>query len=132
MDDYPLLGIFLTTLFLFLWVMWFFLLFRIITDVFRDRDLSGWAKAGWMIFCILLPFLGVLVYVIVRGKGMSERDAAQARQAQAAFKDYVREAAAPQDRAASSVDELTRLADLHASGALTDEEFERAKSQLLA
>ncbi|MYW70119.1 SHOCT domain-containing protein [Streptomyces sp. SID8379] len=112
--------------------MWFFLLFRIITDVFRDRELSGWAKAGWMIFCIVLPFLGVFVYVIVRGKGMGERDAEQTRRAQEAFQDYVRKAAAPAAGTASGTDELARLAELHASGALTDQEFERAKTKLLS
>ncbi|NEE58592.1 SHOCT domain-containing protein, partial [Streptomyces sp. SID8455] len=66
MDDYPLLNLFLTMLYLFFWVLWFFLLFKVITDLFRDHTLNGWAKAGWLIFVILLPYLGVLVYLIVR------------------------------------------------------------------
>ncbi|MCQ4208062.1 MULTISPECIES: SHOCT domain-containing protein [Streptomyces] len=132
MDDYPLLDVFLTMLFLFLWVMWFFLLFRVITDVFRDNELSGWGKAGWMIFCILLPFLGVLAYVVVRGRGMGQRDVKQAQEAEAAFKDYIRKTASGDPEQSSSVDELSRLAELHRSGALSDEEFDRAKTKLLA
>lgn len=68
--DYPLLGAFWTLLWIFLWVMWIFLLFRIFSDIFRDDSLNGWAKAGWSIFAVVLPFLGVFVYLIARGKGM--------------------------------------------------------------
>ncbi|MER5945803.1 SHOCT domain-containing protein [Streptomyces sp. NPDC001904] len=132
MDDYPLLDLFLTMLFFFLWIMWFFLLFRVITDVFRDDELSGWGKAGWMIFCLVLPFLGVFVYVIVRGRGMGRRDAKQARERESAFQDYIRKTAAEGTAQSSGTDELSRLADLHRSGALTDEEFDRAKTKLLA
>ena len=71
----PLLDAFLTMMWFFLWVLWFFLLFRIITDIFRSKDLSGWGKAGWLIFVIILPFLGVFVYLIARGHKMTERDA---------------------------------------------------------
>ncbi|WP_372345746.1 SHOCT domain-containing protein [Streptomyces sp. KL116D] len=132
MDDYPLLDVFLTMLFLFLWVMWFFLLFRVVTDVFRDDEMSGWGKAGWVIFCILLPFLGVLAYVVVRGRGMGQRDVKQAQEREAAFKDYIRKTAAGDPEQPSNVDELSRLAELHRSGALSDEEFGRAKTKLLA
>ncbi|MGW2341309.1 SHOCT domain-containing protein [Streptomyces sp. NPDC001661] len=132
MDDYPLLDLFLTMLFFFLWVMWFFLLFRVVSDIFRDDDLSGWGKAGWMIFCLVLPFVGVFVYVIVRGSGMGRRDARRAQEAQAAFQDYIRKTAADGAEQPSRTDELSRLAELHRSGALTDEEFDRAKTKLLA
>lgn len=91
--DYPLLGAFWTLLWIFLWVMWIFLLFRIFSDIFRDDSLNGWAKAGWSIFAVVLPFLGVFVYLIARGKGMGEREAHQARARQHAFDSYVREAA---------------------------------------
>lgn len=67
MDDYPLLNLFLTMLYFFLWVMWFFLLFKVITDLFRDHSLSGWAKAGWLIVVLVLPYLGVFLYLVVRG-----------------------------------------------------------------
>ena len=135
MSNYPLLNVFWTMLEFFLWILWFFLLFKIINDLFRSHDLSGWAKAGWIILVIVLPFLGVLLYVIIRGRSMGERDREQAQQADAAFKQYVRQAAAAPGGAgagSSQVDELSRLADLKASGALTDEEFQKAKDKLLA
>ncbi|MDH6703999.1 hypothetical protein P3T27_000700 [Kitasatospora sp. MAA19] len=132
--DYPVLNIFWTMLELFLWILWFFLLFKIITDIFRSHDLGGWAKAGWMILVILLPLIGVLAYVIARGKGMSERDVAQARQSEAAFKAYIRDAAAdtPEGRPRSHVDDLARLADLKTNGSLSEEEYQKAKDKLLA
>ncbi|MEV5612421.1 SHOCT domain-containing protein [Streptomyces sp. NPDC052225] len=132
MDDYPLLDLFLTMLFFFLWIMWFFLLFRVVMDIFRDDDLSGWGKAGWMIFCLVLPFLGVLVYVIARGKGMGQRDIQRSQQAEAAFQDYVRKAAAQNPSGTGGTDELARLAELHKAGSLTDEEFAQAKAKFLA
>ncbi|MFC5911195.1 SHOCT domain-containing protein [Streptacidiphilus monticola] len=136
MSNYPALNIFWSMLELFLWILWFFLLFRIITDIFRSHDLSGWGKAGWIILVILLPFIGVLAYVIVRGRSMGERDAEQARQADAAFKSYVREAAGTSGPAAGAgpthVDELARLAQLRDQGALSDAEFQKAKDKLLA
>ena len=140
MSNYPLLDLFWTMLEFFLWILWLFLLFKIFADLFRDHSLSGWAKAGWIVLVILLPFLGVLFYVIFRGRSMGERDVAQAQQADAAFKQYVRDAAAaPPEGAATGataagghVDDLTRLADLKAKGALSDEEFQRAKDKLLS
>ncbi|MET7298537.1 SHOCT domain-containing protein [Embleya sp. NPDC005575] len=131
MDDYPLLNAFLTMLWLFLWILWFFLLFRIITDVLRDDSLSGWAKTGWMVFVILLPFLGVFVYVIARGTGMGKRDVAHAKQQNEAFQAYVREAAGT-NQGNSRVEELSKLAQLKSNGDISAEEFERAKQKLLA
>ncbi|MGW4380690.1 SHOCT domain-containing protein [Kitasatospora sp. NPDC004531] len=137
--DYPLLNIFWTMLELFLWILWFFLLFKIITDIFRSQDMGGGAKAGWTVLVILLPFLGVLVYLIVRGGSMHERDIAQAKQADAALQDYIRRAAGtapPQGASAGAatghVDDLARLAELRNSGALSEEEYQRAKDKLLA
>lgn len=133
MDDYPLLNLFWTMLWFFLWIMWLFLLFKVITDIFRDHSLSGWGKAGWLILCIVLPYLGVLVYVIARGKGMGERDVKQAKASEAAFQDYIRKAAGPQGGGgASAADELARLAELKEKGAITGEEFERAKAKVLS
>ncbi|MFJ5707457.1 SHOCT domain-containing protein [Streptomyces sp. NPDC093105] len=130
MDDYPLLNVFWTMCWFFLWIMWFFLLFRIVTDIFRDHELSGWGKAGWLAFCILLPFLGVLVYVIARGTGMTRRDVKQAKESEAAFQEYVRKAAGTSGGGGAA--ELARLAELKEKGALTDAEYERAKAKLLA
>ncbi|MEY9836667.1 SHOCT domain-containing protein [Streptacidiphilus sp. EB103A] len=136
MSNYPLLNVFWTMLEFFLWILWFFLLFKIITDLFRDHSLSGWAKAGWILLVIVLPYLGVLLYVIIRGRSMGERDREQARQADAAVKQYIRQAAATpgaeSGTGANHVDELSRLADLRSSGALSDEEFQKAKDKLLA
>jgi putative oligomerization/nucleic acid binding protein/phospholipase D-like protein len=131
-DDYPLLNLFLTMMWLFLWVLWFFLLFKVITDIFRSQDLNGWAKAGWLVFAIVLPYLGVLVYLIARGHSMGRRDVEQAKQNEAAFRSYVREAAGPTSEASTShIDQLTKLADLKNNGAISEDEFQKAKQRLL-
>jgi hypothetical protein len=114
----------------FLWIMWFILLFRVVVDIFRDDDLSGWAKAGWLVLTILLPFLGVFVYVIARGKNMGRREMAQARAQQEAFDARIRQAAGSEGRS-SSVDELARLSEIRDSGAITDDEYRRAKELVL-
>ncbi|MFE5396447.1 SHOCT domain-containing protein [Streptomyces sp. NPDC056568] len=127
--DYPLLGAFWTMLMIFLWIMWFVLLFRVITDIFRDDGLSGGAKAGWLVFCILLPFLGVFVYVIARGRNMGHRETTRARARQEEFDAYIRKTASG---GSSSVDELARLSEIRDRGAITDEEFRRAKELVLS
>ncbi|MFF5922257.1 SHOCT domain-containing protein [Streptomyces flavochromogenes] len=133
MDDYPLLNLFWTMLWFFLWIMWLFLLFKVIGDIFRDHSLNGWAKAGWLIFCIVLPYLGVLIYVIARGKGMGERDVKRAKESEAAFQDYIRKTAGPQEGGGGgAAHELARLAELKDKGAITPEEFEKAKAKVLA
>ncbi|MET7478417.1 SHOCT domain-containing protein [Streptomyces sp. NPDC005648] len=131
--NYPLLNAFLTIMWVALWVMWFMLLFRIFGDIFRDDSMSGWGKAGWSVFCVVLPFLGCFVYLIARGKGMGEREARRARKNEQEFRAYVRDAAATgQDTATGHVDELSRLAGLHDHGDITDAEYERAKEKVLA
>ncbi|MFJ9585343.1 SHOCT domain-containing protein [Streptomyces acidicola] len=129
--DFPLLGAFWAILWFFLWILWFVLLFRIVLDIFRDDGLSGWAKAGWLVFVVVLPFLGVFVYVVARGRNMGRREMAQARAQQEAFDSYIRETAGSKG-APSSVDELTRLSEIRARGDITDEEFRRAKELVLA
>jgi hypothetical protein len=129
--DYPLLSVFWSMLLFFLWIMWFVLLFRVVVDIFRDDDLNGWAKAGWLAFTVLLPFLGVFVYVIARGKNMGRREIAQARAQQDAFDARVRQAAGGGDRP-SSVDELAKLSEIRDHGGITDDEFRRAKELVLA
>jgi hypothetical protein len=126
--DYPLLSAFWTMLVFFVWIMWFVLLFRIITDIFRDDRLSGGAKAGWLVFCVLLPFLGVFVYVIARGKNMGRREISQARAQQQEFDAYIKQTAGG---GRSSADELARLSEIRAHGDITDEEFRRAKELVL-
>nr|WSX49335.1 SHOCT domain-containing protein [Streptomyces sp. NBC_00974] len=126
--DYPLLNMFWTMMMIFIWVLWFMLLFRIIADIFRDDGLSGWGKAGWTVFVILLPFLGVFVYLIARGRGMGERELNRARENEQAFRSYVRESAGPTSRA----EELSRLAELKNHGDITAAEYEQAKAKVLA
>ncbi|SDR01878.1 SHOCT domain-containing protein [Thermostaphylospora chromogena] len=129
MDDYPLLNIFLTMMWFFLWILWLMLLFRVIVDIFRDDTLSGWAKAGWSIFVIVLPLLGVFVYLVVRGKGMGRREVAAMLERESRAYDA---AARRAGRSASHAEELARLADLKNHGDLTAEEYERAKAKVLA
>ena len=125
--DYPLMGLFWTMLWFFLWFAWLMLLFRVFADIFRSNDMGGWAKALWSIFVILVPFLGVLVYVIAHGKSMTERDIQGAAE-RAAFRSYVQEAAG----GGGTADELAKLADLKAKGVLTDDEFAQQKAKLLS
>lgn len=126
--DYPVLGVFWSMLVFFLWIMWFFLLFRVIVDIFRSDDLGGWAKAAWLIFVLLVPFLGVFVYVIARGDEMGRRDVAQAQARDQAFQSYVRETAGT----GGSVDQLAKLADLRDRGVINDAEFEQQKAKVLS
>jgi hypothetical protein len=111
----------------FLFVAWFWILISIISDLFRDHELSGVAKAVWVFFLVFLPFLGVLLYLIVRGQGMRDRAIKEKADAKKHFDEYVRE----QTGTGSSVDELHKLSELKAKGDLSSEEFERAKAKLL-
>jgi Short C-terminal domain/Phospholipase_D-nuclease N-terminal len=128
---YPLLDAFWTMLLFFLWIMWLFLLFRVVLDIFRNHQTSGWSKAGWLIVVIVLPYLGVFFYVIIHGTDMGQRDLARAEHQQQVFHDHVRQAAAPSG-GASHADQLSRLADLKDRGAITDTEFQQAKAKILA
>jgi type VI protein secretion system component VasK len=126
--QYPLLDAFLTMLWFFLWILWIFLVVWIIFDVFRSRDLSGWAKALWVIFIIVLPFLGVLVYLIARGGKMHEHQVRDAQTQEEQFRAYVQDAAS----SGSSADELTKLADLRDRGVITEAEFQQSKAKILS
>lgn len=130
--DYPVLGAFWTAMWVFLWVLWIFLLFRIIVDLFRDDSLSGWAKTGWLLFVLVLPFLGVLVYVIARGTGMGRREQRSAEDQQRAIDEYIRKTAGAEGAGRSHADELTKLGELRSRGDITEEEFQRAKEKILA
>jgi Short C-terminal domain/Phospholipase_D-nuclease N-terminal len=127
--DYPLLGMFWTFLWFFLWIAWIVVLFRVIFDIFRSKDMGGWGKALWVIFVVFLPFLGVLVYLIARGHSMSERDYQDAAAQEQAFQSYVRSAAGS---GGGSADELTKLADLRDRGVINQAEFEQQKAKILA
>ena len=125
---YPLADLFGTMLGIFVFVIWFWLLVIIFGDIFRSHDMGGGAKALWVIFVIILPFLGILVYLIARGGKMHERAEQAAQQQQQAFDTYVKETAG----GGNSVDQLAKLADLKQQGAITDAEFEAQKAKLLA
>jgi hypothetical protein len=128
--QYPILDFFLTMLYFFLFVIWIWLLITVFVDIFRSRDMGGWAKALWVIFVIVLPFLGVFVYLIARGSKMHERAAQEAAAQQKAFDQYVREAAGTPGEDPTS--QLSKLADLKSQGVLTDAEFEAQKAKILA
>jgi hypothetical protein len=117
-------------LYFFLFIIWIWLLITVFIDIFRSRDIGGAAKALWVIFVIILPFLGVFVYLIARGGKMHERAAAAAAEQQKAFDSYVREAAGTSG--ADTASQLSKLADLKTQGVITDAEFETQKAKLLA
>lgn len=127
-QNYPLLNLFWTMLWLFVWILWIFLLIRIITDIFRSHDLGGVAKAAWVLFVILLPFLGVLMYLIFRGGEMHNRDVASAQASNDAMTAYIRQTAGTTP---STAEELSKLAELHSQGVLTEAEFAAQKAKLL-
>jgi Short C-terminal domain/Phospholipase_D-nuclease N-terminal len=125
----PLLDVFWTMLWFFLWVVWFWLLITVFADIFRSDDLSGWGKAAWVLFTVFLPYLGVFVYLIARGKSMQERGQRQAVEAERATRSYIREVSA--DAKPSTAEELTKLAGLRDAGVLSDDEFQAQKAKLL-
>ena len=126
--DYPLLGLFWTMLIFFLWFAWIMLLFRTIMDIFRSRDIGGAGRAFWLIFVIVVPWLGVLIYLLAHGADMSRRDVEQHQAQQDAFASYVREAAGT---SGGTADELVKLADLRDRGVINDAEFAAKKAKLL-
>jgi ABC-type multidrug transport system fused ATPase/permease subunit len=128
--QYPILDFFLTMLYFFLFVIWIWLLITVFVDIFRSHDMGGFAKALWVIFVIILPFLGVFVYLIARGGKMHERAAQQTAEQQKAFDAYVKQAAGTAGD--STADQLSKLADLKSQGVITDAEFEAQKTKILA
>jgi len=126
--SYPILGAFWTIFMIFLWVIWFWILITIFIDLFRSHDLSGWVKALWFIFILLLPLIGVLVYLIARGGKMHEHAVRDAQAQEQQFRSYVQDVASSQ----SPADQLAKLADLRDRGVITAEEFDREKAKILA
>jgi len=127
--DYTLGDALLTVLWIFGFVIFFWLLIAVFSDLFRSRDLSGWAKALWVIFVIFLPFLGIFVYLIARGSKMHEHAVQDSQAADAAFTAYVQQAAGT---SASTADELQKLAALRDQGVISPTEFEAQKAKILA
>ena len=125
--DFGLGEALLTVLTIFFFVIWIWILITILSDLFRDHETSGWTKAVWVLFLVFLPFLTALVYLIVRGGGMRDRTIKAQAEAKQHMDSYIRETAA-----SSPADELHKLNDLKGKGALSNEEFERAKAKLLA
>jgi Short C-terminal domain/Phospholipase_D-nuclease N-terminal len=123
-DDFGLGEVLLSVLWIFGFVIFFWLLITIFADLFRDHDTSGWAKAFWVIFVILFPFLGILIYLIVRGKGMAARAAAARKHDIEALRTELGTGGA------SPADELTKLADLKDRGVIDDAEYQRLKSKV--
>lgn len=117
-------------LWFFLFVIWIWLLFIVFGDIFRSRDLSGWGKAWWTIFIIVLPYLGVFVYLIARGRDMSERSLQEAQQRDAALRSYVQSATSSNGR--GTADEISKLADLRDKGVINEAEFQQAKTKALS
>ncbi len=137
-DNYPFLGVLWSMFIFFLWIAWFMLLFRIFADLFRRQDIGGGAKVLWIIFVVIIPFLGVFVYVIVENKDMYNRDAEQRAAAQSQFDDYVRSVAAKDAETAGSgsgagaAAEIDRAKALLDNGTITQDEFNALKAKALA
>ncbi|MCH9816407.1 MAG: SHOCT domain-containing protein [Actinomycetia bacterium] len=127
--DYPLLNLFFTMLIFFMFFIWIWLLIVIFGDIFRSDDMGGWSKALWTIFIIIVPFLGVLIYLIARGGSMQRRRMADIAQAQEQQRQYIQNVAGSGDDPAN---QLQKLADLHKAGVLTDEEFAAQKAKVLS
>lgn len=127
-EGFGLWEVLVSTFWFMLLFAWIWLLIMILSDIFRDRELNGWAKALWTLFLIVVPWLGALVYLIVRGRSMTERAAKVAEERDTQMRAYVRDAAGT----TSTAEELRKLAELRDSGAITPEDYEKAKAKTLA
>lgn len=124
--DYPFLNVLWTMIVFFAWLAWIWIAITVFIDVFRRDDIGGWGKAAWVVFVIVLPFLGVLVYLIAQHDGMRERSAKQAQAQKQEFDQYVRETAG------GSATEIAKAKELLDSGAISQEEFDKLKAKALA
>jgi Short C-terminal domain/Phospholipase_D-nuclease N-terminal len=124
--DYPFLDVLWTMILFFAWVAWIWIVITVFIDLFRRDDIGGWGKAGWIVFVIVLPFLGVLVYLIAQHDGMRERTVKQAQSQKQAFDQYVRETAG------GPATEIAKAKELVDQGAITQEEFEALKARALS
>ena len=127
-NDYPLADLLWTFVYFFALMLFFWLIFTVFGDLFRRKDLSGWAKAGWTVFVIVLPLIGSLTYLITQGRAMADRDAGQVQEAQRQTDDYIRSVAAPGSR---SVDEIAHAKELLDQGSISQQEFEQLKRRVL-
>lgn len=127
--SYPFLEVLWDILIVFAWVIFIWIAITVLIDVFRRHDISGWAKAAWVVLVVILPWIGVLAYLIFNHSGMADRSAKESRTAQTQFDDYVRQAAGSGGGAASEIEKAKQLRD---SGAITQDEFEALKAKALA
>ena len=125
--DYPFLDVFWTILVFMFWVIWIWILITVLMDLFRRHDVSGWGKAAWALFMIVLPYLGVFVYLVTQGKGMAERRSEELRASQASFDDYVRNMSATDPSG-----QIAKAKELLDSGAIDQAEFEQLKRKALS
>ena len=128
-SDFGTGQVFLSMLWFFLFFIWIWLLIVVFGDIFRSKDLSGWSKALWTIFVIVLPYLGVFVYLIARGHKMQEHTLQAAKEQDAAMREYVQNVTST---SASSADEIAKLAELRSSGVISEAEFQQAKAKALS
>jgi hypothetical protein len=124
--DYPVMGVLCSMIIFFFWVIWIWIVITVLIDIFRRHDIGGWGKAGWVIFVVILPWLGVLIYLIAQHDGMRERSMQQAQSDKQAFDSYVRETAG------GSAGEIAKAKDPLDSGAITQQEFDALKAKVLA
>ena len=124
--DYPFLDVLWTMIIFFAWVAWIWIAITVFADIFRRHDISGWGKAAWVVFVIVVPFLGVLVYLIAQHDGMRDRSVKQAETQQAAFDQYVR------DAAGGSAAEIAKAKELLDSGAISQAEFDAIKAKAIS
>jgi hypothetical protein len=127
--SYPLLNVFWTIFEVFLWVTWFWILITVFIDIFRSHDLSGGAKALWFLFVLVIPLIGVVAYLIIRGAGMHERTAQVMQARDAAYDSYLAQVGGP---SSSTADQLTKLADLRDRNVISDQEFDQEKAKVLS
>ena len=127
--EYTVWDVFLSMLYFTLFFLWIWIFIMVVSDIFRSDDLSGWGKAGWIILCVVLPYLGVFVYLIVRGNSMAQRRTRDYADMQSRQDAYIREVAG--SGGASSADEIQKLAQLRDSGTITAEEFDAGKKKIL-
>ncbi len=125
--DYPLMDVVWSMIIFFFWVIWIWIVITVLIDIFRRHDISGWAKAAWLVFVVILPWLGVLVYLIAQHDGMRERSLKQAQTQQQAFDSYVRDTAG-----GGATGDIAKAKELLDSGAITQAEFEALKAKALA
>jgi hypothetical protein len=126
--DYPFMDVLWSMIIFFFWVIWIWIVITVLIDIFRRHDIGGWAKAAWVVFVVILPWLGVLVYLIAQHDGMRDRSMQQAQAQRREFDSYVRDSAG----AGGSATEIAKAKELLDAGALTQEEFEALKAKALA